>query len=1050
MKIVKLERENTKMGRNVWFGLSLKGAYKMQCYCKKSTCIKSIFLSLLLVVLSSNLCFLSAAEEYQFQAKWPQLEQPWYFNNPWGVAVDSVGNIYVADSGNNRIQKFDQDGVFLKKWGGLGTGNGQLQYPKGIAIDQSGKIYVTDRDNHRVQIFDTEGNFLGKFGGYGSGDGQLNGPCGISLDQTGNVYVVDKFNHRVQKFDSSGHYICKWGNQGSDAGEFNYPSGIIVDRFGNVYVSDGNGNIQKFDTDGNLLGRWSAWVFGGVSLFAPEGLAVDDSGNIFAAHPYINKIYEFDSDGRLLQTFYFQDRQPTGIVLDLDGNVYVTDQDSITKIDSSGYLIFKHGAAGIDNGQFISPYGIAADSLGNVFVVDSDARTSWVQKFDGEGQFIQKWGNRGTYELPEAITVNAEGEVFVGDTGNNRVWKLDNNGQLINQWGYFGNGNGQFNSIGAITTDLSGNIYVADSGRIQKFDSNGEFISGWGTVGSGVGQLAYPKGIAVDLDGYVYVSDTQNHRVQKFDNQGQLVAKWGVPGSEDGQFNYPRGIAVDLIGNVFVADTSNNRIQVFDTDGNFVAKFGSQGTDDGQFNWPSGITVDYQGNIYVTDQNNHRVQEFTDSSPAVNSIIPSNNSVKVPVNSNIIINFTESVWESVYFNNISLKKGNTVVSYTYNIEDSVLSIKLSANLAYNTTYILHIPANALEDVWGNNLVDDINLTFTTEAEIPASVGSRGGSPIPISETILEKTVPWSGGVMASADNSIKVEIPAGALDTSVNLQLTAHIVDLKKIKTPIPESLKLASDIIEFGPDGNLFNRPVKITMKYKTDVVGSDEVAPYYLNESKSIWEELPNATVDKDSNTVTFETTHFSKYTIMSSPKLPMKTFGDIKNHWAESDIEFLATRGIVAGRTDKLFEPEGRVTRAEFVTLVVKALGLKPEIGSKSFKDVEETVWYYEYIETAYKANIVKGSDGNFRPNDFISREEMSVIIINAISLKNKAMEGSSSDIEGFTDACMVSDWAIPALQKAVKAGIIHGRSGSVLGPLDNGTRAEAVVMIKSLVN
>ena len=149
---------------------------------------------------------------------------------PTGVALDSSGNIYAVDSGNNRIQKFDSSGDFIAKWGTLGSEEGQFKNPYAIAIDSSGNLYVSDSGNDRIQKFDSNGNFVAKWGSSGSGKGQFSNPKGIAVDSSGNVYVVDQGYSRIQKFTSSGTFITSWSTDYR-------PDGIAVDSSGNVYVS---------------------------------------------------------------------------------------------------------------------------------------------------------------------------------------------------------------------------------------------------------------------------------------------------------------------------------------------------------------------------------------------------------------------------------------------------------------------------------------------------------------------------------------------------------------------------------------------------------------------------------------------------------------------------------------------------------------------------------------------------------------------------------------------------------------------------------------------
>ena len=169
------------------------------------------------------------------------------FSSPRGVAVDSAANVYVADSYNHRIQKFDAGGTFLAQWGSSGTGDGQFFGPWDVAVDSAGNVYVADTGNHRIQKFDAGGTFLAQWGSSGSDVGQFSSPRGVAVDGAGNVYVADSYNDRIQKFDAGGTFLARWGVYGEGEGQFSYPSGVAVDDAGNVYVADtSNHRVQKF------------------------------------------------------------------------------------------------------------------------------------------------------------------------------------------------------------------------------------------------------------------------------------------------------------------------------------------------------------------------------------------------------------------------------------------------------------------------------------------------------------------------------------------------------------------------------------------------------------------------------------------------------------------------------------------------------------------------------------------------------------------------------------------------------------------------------------
>ncbi len=187
-------------------------------------------------------------------------------------------------------------------------------------------------------------------------------------------------------------------------------------------------------------------------------------------------------------------------------------------------------------------------------------------------------------------------------------------GTYITQWGGAGSGNGQFTLPQGIATDSSNDVYVADTGnnRIQKFSATGGFITAWGSAGTGNGQFTSPSGVAVDSSGNVYVADAGNNRIQKFDSSGAFITKWGSAGTGNGQFGVTTtlDVATGSHDNVIVADTANNRIQKFRPSGTFITTWGTAGTGTSQFNGPSGVAVAATDHVYVVDRANNRIQKF--------------------------------------------------------------------------------------------------------------------------------------------------------------------------------------------------------------------------------------------------------------------------------------------------------------------------------------------------------------------------------------------------------------------------------------------------------
>lgn len=241
------------------------------------------------------------------------------FSGPTGVAVDAAGNVYVVDSGNHRIQKFDSIGKFLAKWGTQGLGDGQFNVPIGIAVDSKNNVvYVVDKGNHRIQKFDVSGpsaRFLLKWGsqcnltvtpptgrcvdpdGEGplqTGDGQFHEPQAVAVDAAGNVYVSDSGNHRIQKFDPMGKFLLKRGKNGIAPGQFDTPRGLAIDKQGNLLVIDqGNDRVQEFKADGTFERMWGESGSAEGEFRFPQDIALDKAGNVYVVELLNHRVQKF-------------------------------------------------------------------------------------------------------------------------------------------------------------------------------------------------------------------------------------------------------------------------------------------------------------------------------------------------------------------------------------------------------------------------------------------------------------------------------------------------------------------------------------------------------------------------------------------------------------------------------------------------------------------------------------------------------------------------------------------------------------------------------------
>ena len=594
---------------------------------------------------------------------------------PSSVAVDSSGNLYIADAYAGVIRKVNSSGIISTVGGGGNSGLGDggpatqasLSLPTGVAVDKSGNLYIVDAGNGRVRMISASTGVISTFAGtgtngYGGDGGQavnapLGGPRGVAVDSSGNVYIADTFNCLIREVTPNGvintvagtPHACGSGGDGGPATKatLSNPETLTVDSSGNLYIADtGNETIRRVSngTITTIAGTAGKGGFAGdggsaaAALFStPSGVAVDSSGNIYVADTDNNRIRKVVQGGNVTTfagtTTSIGDNgpstkarlnRPTGAAVDSAGNLYIADngENRIRKVTLSGTITTLAGNGqggnagnnGPASGAILnSPSGVAVDSAGNVYIADAgnalvhrvDATTGNISIFAGGGG--ASYSGPGTAGdggpavgaglfYPSSVAVDGAGNVYITDfvasnnpTASFAIRRVTTDGK-INTWaggypnlGFSGDGGSpimaQFSANVTITAGSDGSLYIADAGnaRIRKVNPAGTLITtiagnGQGPSGDGgpaaSAGLAFPQSVALDKAGNLYIGSPSTIRmvnsagtISTYAGNGQVgFSGDGGPATAAG-FGGVSGLATDSGGNLYIVDNGNNRVR---------------------------------------------------------------------------------------------------------------------------------------------------------------------------------------------------------------------------------------------------------------------------------------------------------------------------------------------------------------------------------------------------------------------------------------------------------------------------------------------------------
>ncbi|NPV70674.1 MAG: S-layer homology domain-containing protein [Firmicutes bacterium] len=336
--------------------------------------------------------------------------------------------------------------------------------------------------------------------------------------------------------------------------------------------------------------------------------------------------------------------------------------------------------------------------------------------------------------------------------------------------------------------------------------------------------------------------------------------------------------------------------------------------------------------------------------------------------------------------------------------------------------ILQAALNLAKDLVVNN--GQVVITFPSGSIDPSIVGQAGaGAAFRVVVGIMGDTA------------SVQLVSGTQAADQGFIPQSTVFSLDATLV-----QGSQTVGDI-------SRFNSPVRVTFSYNPQPgIDENKLGVYGLDPVTNTWTYV-GGKVNPDTNQITANLWHFSQYAVM----LYDKTFVDVATHWAKTDVELMASRHVVKGVSDTQFAPEAPVTRAQFASLLLRSLGLEEhKPAMETFLDVSRSSWYFGAVEGAFKAGIIKGySDGTFKPDARVTREEMATMLVRALGKAGVNTAVNAADIEAlskFADRNKISGWAAEAAAYTAKTGILNGRTATTFVPQGTGTRAEAAVMMK----
>ncbi len=764
-----------------------------------------------------------------------------------GIAVDFEGNVYVVDPSYNRISKFSSDGTFMLNWGMYGDDNYHFYNPRDVEVDYTGTVIIADRNNNRIIEYKRTG----------APTIEITNPVQdefVKADVTISANVTVPAGYTISNVEFY-RGVTPLNTDNDAPYEFSWDTTAETNQAYTIWAvaTNNEGAKTKEKVPVIVANNDSAPTAFSITNPADQEQILDtetiaastsDDLGITKVEFYVDDaLVDTDTVASLLTYNYNTYPWDTTTVNDGEKVLKVIFYDTIGQFTSDTITVTvenQEEIGYIDKWYTNSPSDVVLDSDGNLYV----SGNSRIKKYAPDGTYISKIEPSGNEDFNLDwrffIAIDNSGNIYASNPDSHNIVKFDSDGNYVTKWGSFGQDDDQFHSPQGIACDSAGNVYVSDNSnhRISKFSSDGTFITSWGTQGGGDGQFNNPHGIAIDASDNVYVADRHNGRIQIFTSNGTFQSKWSSGGSGENHFDCPGYITLDSLGNLYMTDDCYHRVLKFASNGTYITELGSLGSNNLQFHIPEGLAVDADFYVYVADRNNSRVvklrstwlQSVSMTNPTDSAVVSWTYIIQVTASSAIDISKvefyidgtkvgedTDNAYEYSWDTTAGADGTYTLKAIAYNTQDNSQETDEISVIVNNSSDAL--PTVSLTSPADGDIIR-LQATFQAVATDPEELIDRVefyvndvkvGEDTDNSDSTYEYT--WDATTVEDGERVIKV-VAFDTIGQNVEESVTVTVINHEEFGYITKWSLDRPSDVV-LDKDGNLYVAGGHMISKY-------------------------------------------------------------------------------------------------------------------------------------------------------------------------------------------------------------------------------------------